>query len=166
MKLVRTVAPIPGGGPESRLSQGLLKPMNRSILFDSPFLLGFEHTRALAERAAKAAAESYPPYNVEERGDGGLRITLAVAGFSPDQLEVTVEDRQLGVVGRRDGNAARPEDAFLHRGIAARGFIRSFVLADGMEVEGALLEHGLLHIDLVRPEPERRVVKVPIRTHT
>jgi HSP20 family molecular chaperone IbpA len=140
--------------------------MNRSMLFDSPFLLGFEHTRSLIERAAKAAAESYPPYNVEERGDGGLRITLAVAGFSPDQLEVTVEDRQLGVVGRRDGNAARPEDAFLHRGIAARGFIRSFVLADGMEVEGALLEHGLLHIDLVRPEPERRVVKVPIRTHT
>ena len=138
--------------------------MNRSILFDSPFLLGFEHTRSLIERAAKAAAESYPPYNVEDRGDGGLRITLAVAGFSPDQLEVTIEDRQLVVVGRRDGNAARPEDAFLHRGIAARGFIRSFVLADGMEVEGALLEHGLLHIDLARPEPEKRVVKVPIRT--
>ena len=138
--------------------------MNRSILFDSPFLLGFEHTRSLIERAAKAAAESYPPYNVEDRGDGGLRITLAVAGFSPDQLEVTIEDRQLVVAGRRDGNAARPEDAFLHRGIAARGFIRSFVLADGMEVEGALLEHGLLHIDLARPEPEKSVVRVPIRT--
>lgn len=138
--------------------------MNRSILFDSPFLLGFEHTRSLIERAAKAAAESYPPYNVEDRGDGGLRITLAVAGFSPDQLEVTIEGRQLVVAGRRDGNGARPEDAFLHRGIAARGFIRSFVLADGMEVEGALLEHGLLHIDLARPEPEKRVVKVPIRT--
>jgi len=138
--------------------------MNRSILFDSPFLLGFEHTRSLIERAAKAAAESYPPYNVEDRGDGGLRISLAVAGFSPDQLEVTIEDRQLVVAGRRDGNAARPEDAFLHRGIAARGFVRSFVLADGMEVEGALLEHGLLHIDLARPEPEKRLVKVPIRT--
>ncbi len=138
--------------------------MNRTILFDSPFLLGFEHTRSLIERAAKAAAESYPPYNVEDRGDGGLRITLAVAGFSPNQLEVTTEDRQLVVSGRRDGQAARPEDAFLHRGIAARGFIRSFVLADGMEVEGALLEHGLLHIDLSRPEPEKRVVKVPIRT--
>jgi len=138
--------------------------MNRPVLFDSPFLLGFEHTRTLIERAAKAAAESYPPYNVEDRGDGGLRITLAVAGFSPDQLEVTVEDRHLVIAGRRDGNAAPGADAFLHRGIAARGFIRSFVLADGMEVEDALLEHGLLHIDLARPEPQNRVVKVPIRT--
>ena len=137
--------------------------MNRSIIFDSPFLLGFEHTRSLIERAAKAAAESYPPYNVEDRGDGGLRITLAVAGFSPDQLEVTIEGRQLVVAGRREGAAARPEDAFLHRGIAARGFIRSFVLADGMEVAGATLEHGLLHIDLARPAPEKRVQTVPIR---
>ena len=138
--------------------------MNRTILFDSPFLLGFEHTRSLIERAAKAAVESYPPYNVEDRGDGGLRITLAVAGFAPDQLEVTIEDRQLVVAGRREGQVPRPEDAFLHRGIAARGFIRSFVLADGMEVEGATLEHGLLHIDLARPEAEKRVVNVPIRT--
>ena len=138
--------------------------MNRPLLFDSPFLLGFEHTRSLIERAAKAAAESYPPYNVEDLGDGALRITLAVAGFAPDQLEVTVEDRQLVVAGKRDGQTARPEDAFLHRGIAARGFIRSFVLADGMVVENATLEHGLLHIDLVRPEPERRVMKVPIRS--
>lgn len=137
--------------------------MNRSVLFDSPFLLGFEHTRSLIERAAKAAAESYPPYNVEDRGDGGIRITLAVAGFTPDQLEVTVEDRQLTVAGRRDDNTARPEDAFLHRGIAARGFIRSFVLADGMAVEEASLEHGLLHIDLARPEPEKRVLRVPIK---
>jgi HSP20 family molecular chaperone IbpA len=141
--------------------------MNRSVLFDSPFLLGFEHTRGLIERAAKAAAESYPPYNVEDRGDGGIRITLAVAGFTPDQLEVSVEDRQLTVAGRREDGAGRDTgrgDAFLHRGIAARGFIRSFVLADGMVVEEASLEHGLLHIDLNRPEPEKRVVKVPIRT--
>jgi HSP20 family molecular chaperone IbpA len=138
--------------------------MTRTVLFDSPFLLGFEHTRNLIERAAKAAAESYPPYNVEERGDGGLRITLAVAGFAPDQLDVSIEDRQLVVLGKRDGAAARPEDAYLHRGIAARGFIRSFVLADGMMVEGAMLEHGLLHIDLARPAPESRIVKVPIRT--
>ena len=138
--------------------------MNRTLLFDSPFLLGFEHTRNLIERAAKAAAESYPPYNVEDRGGGGIRITLAVAGFSPDQLQVTVEDRQLVVGGKRDGAGGKPEEAYLHRGIAARGFLRSFVLADGMEVEGAILEHGLLHIDLARPEPENRVQTIPIRT--
>lgn len=137
--------------------------MNRSLIFDSPFLLGFEHTRSLIERAAKAAAESYPPYNVEDRGDGALRITLAVAGFSPDQLGVTVEDRQLVIVGKREG-AGKAEDAFLHRGIAARGFVRSFVLADGMVVEAATLEHGLLHIDLARPEPEKRVQSIPIRS--
>lgn len=139
--------------------------MNRSLIFDSPFLLGFEHTRTLIERAAKAAAESYPPYNVEDRGDGALRITLAVAGFSPDQLSVTIEDRQLVVSGKRDGAAnGKSEEAYLHRGIAARGFVRSFVLADGMVVDGATLEHGLLHIDLARPEPEKRLQSIPIRT--
>ena len=136
----------------------------RPLLFDSPFLLGFDHTRALIERAAKAAGESYPPYNVEDRGDGGLRITLAVAGFSPDQLQVTVEDRHLVIAGKRDGAAGKAEDAYLHRGIAARGFVRSFVLADGMQVDAALLEHGLLHIDLARPEPAKRVLTIPIRT--
>jgi HSP20 family molecular chaperone IbpA len=136
------------------------------MLFDSPFLLGFEHTRSLIERAAKAAAESYPPYNVEQLDDG-VRISLAVAGFGPDQLQVTVEDRQLVVTGRRepDGGPARArEAAYLHRGIAARAFIRTFVLADGMEVKGAVLEHGLLHIDVVRPEPEHTVRQIPIRT--
>ena len=88
--------------------------MNRPIVFDSPFLLGFEHTRSLIERAAKAAAESYPPYNVEERPGGGLRITLAVAGFTPDTLQVTMEDRQLVIAGRRD-DAGKAEDAYLHR---------------------------------------------------
>jgi HSP20 family molecular chaperone IbpA len=134
--------------------------MNRPVLFDSPFLLGFEHTRMLIERAAKAAAESYPPYNVESLDDFRVRITLAVAGFAPDQLSVSVEDRQLVIAGKRDGE----ERAFLHRGIAARGFVRSFVLADGMEVEGASLEHGLLHVDVVRPEPARAVKQIPIRT--
>jgi HSP20 family molecular chaperone IbpA len=136
--------------------------MNRPVIFDSPFLLGFDHTRNLIERAAKAAGEGYPPYNVEERGDGRVRITLAVAGFPAGQLEVTLEDSQLTVIGRRDG--AEGERAYLHRGIAARGFARSFVLADGMEVEGALLDHGLLHIDLFRPEPEHSVRQIPIRT--
>ena len=135
--------------------------MNRGLIFDSPFLLGFEHTRNLIERAAKAAAESYPPYNVEDRGEGSLRITLAVAGFTPDQLHVTVEDRQLIVAGKREGVT---DEAYLHRGIAARGFVRTFILADGMIVEGATLEHGLLHIDLSRPEPERRIQQIQIKT--
>ena|SRR3569833_265233 len=95
--------------------------MNRSIAFDSPFLLGFEHTRSLIERAAKAAAESYPPYNVEDRGDGALRITLAVAGFTPETLHVTLEDRQLTVAGRREA-AAKGEDANLHCGFVVWGF--------------------------------------------
>ena len=145
--------------------------MNRTIFFDSPFLLGFEHTRNLVERAAKAAGESYPPYNVEDRGEGQIRITLAVAGFAPDQLSVTVEDNQLVISGRRDGEGDKPaeahavqERAFLHRGIAARGFLRSFVLADGMEVSSALLEHGLLHIDVSRVPPAKLVKRIPIKT--
>src|SRR3954471_3654193 len=99
-----------GGSAGESLIQGLFG-MNRGLIFDSPFLLGFEHTRSLIERAAKAAAESYPPYNVEDRGgagakEGSLRITLAVAGFSPDQLEVTIEDRHLVIAGKRDGATA------------------------------------------------------------
>ena len=139
--------------------------MNRTILFDSPFLLGFEHTRNLVERAAKAAAESYPPYNVEDLGDERLRITLAVAGFSPDQLGVTVEDNQLVIQGRREDVKAEGRDqSYLHRGIAARAFLRSFVLADGMEVTGALLEHGLLHIDVSRIPPAKLVKRIAIKT--
>lgn len=136
--------------------------MNRPLLFDSPFLLGFEHTRNLIERAAKAS-DSYPPYNVEGRENGGVRITLAVAGFSADQLEIQMEGVQLVIAGRRGENGEEGRD-YLHRGIAARGFIRTFVLADGMEVEGATLEHGLLHVDVARPEPERSVRKIPIKT--
>jgi len=139
--------------------------LNRALLFDSPFLLGFEHTRTLIERAAKTAAESYPPYNVEEFDEGRVRITLAVAGFSPGQLMVTVEASQLTVAGKREGVSGGAEDkAFLHRGIAARAFSRTFVLAEGMEVEGAVLEHGLLHVDVVRPEPAKAVRQIPIRT--
>jgi HSP20 family molecular chaperone IbpA len=140
--------------------------MNRTILFDSPFLLGFEQTRALIERAARAASESYPPYNVEETGECAQRISLAVAGFSPDDLSVTVEDNQLVVSGRHDEPAAPGKDvdkAYLHRGIAARAFLRTFVLADGMDVTGASVEHGLLHIDLARPEPAKLVKRIPIK---
>lgn len=132
--------------------------MSRTIVFDSPFLLGFDQTRALIERAHKAAAESYPPYNVEALGPNRVRITLALAGFGPDQLSVTLEGQQLVVTGKRDVE----ERDYLHRGIAARGFIRSFVLADGLEVRCAELEHGLLHIELDRPEPVQSVRKIPI----
>ena len=136
----------------------------RTLVLDSPLLLGFEHTRALLERAAKAAGEGWPPYNVEQLEQGALRITLAVAGFSPDQLQVTVELNQLTVAGRRDEGEGVRADGYLHRGIAARGFQRAFVLADGMEVSEAVLEHGLLHITVLRPEPQRLVRRIPIRT--
>ncbi len=139
--------------------------MNRTMLFDSPFLLGFEQTRALIERAARAAGESYPPYNVEETGEGALRISLAVAGFAPADLSVTVEDNQLVISGRREESTETEGDgekAYLHRGIAARAFLRTFVLADGMEVTGAALEHGLLHVDLTRKEPAKLVKRIPI----
>lgn len=138
----------------------------RTILFDSPFLLGFDQTRALIDRAAKAAAESYPPYNVEQRGDNEVRITLAVAGFTPDDLTITLEGRQLTIAGKREDSGkegGKADQAFLHRGIAARGFVRSFVLADGLEVEDASLEHGLLHVDLVRPDDAKVVQRIPIR---
>jgi HSP20 family molecular chaperone IbpA len=132
---------------------------SRTVLFDSPFLLGFDQTRALIDRAAKAAAESYPPYNVEQIGEHAVRISLAVAGFAPTDLSITLEGRQLTIAGKREG---APEQAFLHRGIAARGFVRSFVLADGLEVEGAALEHGLLHVDLKRPDEAAPVRRIPI----
>lgn len=135
----------------------------RTVLFDSPFLLGFDHTRGLIERAQRAATEGYPPYNVEAREGGGLRITLAVAGFSPEQLEVTIEGEMLTVAGKRGDGADSQDRAFLHRGIAARGFLRTFILADGMIVGGATLEHGLLHVDLERPEAERVIQRIPIR---
>ncbi|GAD57815.1 Hsp20 family protein [Brevundimonas sp. BAL450] len=133
----------------------------RTLLFDSPFLLGFDQTRALIDRAAKAAAEGYPPYNVEDRGPDGVRISLAVAGFTPDDLTVTLEGRQLTIAGKRE-DAGKTDNAYLHRGIAARGFVRSYVLADGLEVTGAALEHGLLHVDLKRPERAETIKRIPI----
>lgn len=135
----------------------------RTILFDSPFLLGFDHTRTLIDRAARAAADSYPPYNVEQRGERAVRITLAVAGFGPEDLSITQESRQLTIQGKREP-ADKADQAFLHRGIAGRGFVRSFVLADGLEVDEARLEHGLLHVDLSRPEDIPAVKRIPITT--
>ncbi len=135
----------------------------RTILFDSPFLLGFDHTRALIDRAARAAADSYPPYNVEQLSDHSVRITLAVAGFGPEDLTITIEGRQLSIAGKRE-ETAKGDQAFLHRGIAGRGFVRSFVLADGLEVDEARLEHGLLHVDLSRPADVPAVRRIPITT--
>ncbi|HEX8233953.1 MAG TPA: Hsp20 family protein [Caulobacteraceae bacterium] len=138
--------------------------MSRAVYFDSPFLLGFEQVQASIDRAAKAAADAYPPYNVEDRGEAGIRISLAVAGFSAGQLEVTVENRQLTVAGRKEDAGKGGEGrAYLHRGIAARSFSRSFVLAEGIEVTEAGLEHGVLHIDLARPSPEQSVRRILVR---
>ena len=133
----------------------------RTVQFDSPFLLGFDHTRALIDRAARAASEGYPPYNVEATGERSVRITLAVAGFAPDDLSVTIEGRQLTISGKREPSD-KGDQAFLHRGIAARGFVRTFVLADGLEVDGAVTEHGLLHVALSRPEQAHVVRRIPI----
>ena len=134
----------------------------RTILFDSPFLLGFDHTRALIDRAARAATDSYPPYNVEQRGEHSVRISLAVAGFGPDDLMITLEGRQLTIAGKREPAPDQTDQAFLHRGIAGRGFVRSFVLADGLDVDTAQLEHGLLHVDMSRPEDLPAVRRIPI----
>lgn len=124
-----------------------------------PFLLGFEQLERLVERTAKST-EGYPPFNIEATSDNAYRITLAVAGFREDDLAITVEDRQLVVRGRQSEDG--PERVFLHRGIASRAFQRSFVLADGVEVAGASMEHGLLHIDLKRSVPETVVQTIRI----
>lgn len=135
--------------------------MNRNPAFGSPFLLGFDYLERLIERTAKNAGDSYPPYNIEATEDEKLRITLAVAGFSRDELSVTLEDRQLIARGRQTENGER---SYMHRGIAARPFQRIFVLAEGMEVTGAGLEHGMLSIDLVRPKLESVVRRIDIRS--
>ncbi len=134
--------------------------MNRLSVFNHPLLLGFDQFERLLERVAKSSAEGYPPYNIEQVGERFIRITLAVAGFGLDDLEVEIEDRQLVVRGKQ---ADERDGVYLHRGIAARQFQRSFVLADGIEVAGAALENGLLRIDLVRPAAISRAQRVPIR---
>ncbi len=133
--------------------------MTRVTLLDSPLFLGFEHIERSFERLKKTGGEGYPPYNIEQIGENGLRITLAVAGFSMDELDVEIENNQLNVRGRQQDDASR---IFLHRGIAARQFQRSFVMADGIEITGATLDNGLLHIDLKRVVPEPQVQKIPI----
>jgi HSP20 family molecular chaperone IbpA len=134
--------------------------MTRLSVFNSPLLLGFDHFERALDRVSKVAADGYPPYNVEQTGANSLRITLAVAGFAMDDLNIRIEDNQLVVRGKQTDDKER---LYLHRGIAARQFQRSFVLAEGIEVAGAWLDSGLLHIDLVRPSLESRVRTIEIR---
>jgi len=134
--------------------------MTKLTLGTHPFLLGFEQLERLVEHTAKTGNDGYPPYNIEQTSERAYRITLAVAGFSEDDLSITVEDRQLVVRGRqRDEVEGR---TFLHRGIAARQFQRSYVLAEGVEVEGASMENGLLHIDLKRAAAETVLQRIEI----
>lgn len=140
--------------------------MSRLSLLSNPMLLGFEEIERLVDRAGKGAGDGYPPYNIERvasASDGAdvLRITLAVAGFKRSELDVTVEDKQLTVRGKQDDDKSKE---YLYRGIAARQFTRTFVLADGIEVRGADLANGLLAIELHRREPERLIRKIDIGT--
>ncbi|WP_333713389.1 Hsp20 family protein [Yoonia sp.] len=135
--------------------------MTKLALGTHPFLLGFEQLERLVERTAKSGNDGYPPYNIEQTSENSYRITLAVAGFAEHDLSITVEDSALVIRGRQsDDSEGR---VFLHRGIAARQFQRSFVLADGVDVGEATIENGLLHVDLTRAEPERIVQTIKIR---
>jgi HSP20 family molecular chaperone IbpA len=129
-------------------------------MFASPLFLGFDHLEQMLERAAKTSSDGYPPYNIEQTAPTSLRITLAVAGFTMDDLQITQEDNQLVIRGRQTDDVQGR--VFLHRGIAARQFQRAFVMAEGIEVRGAWLDNGLLHIDLARPLPEVRVKTIQI----
>lgn len=131
----------------------------RLSLFDSPMFLGFDHFEKTFDRIRKSAGEGYPPYNIEQIGDDGLRITLAVAGFGMEDLDIEVENNQLTIRGKQQDEEDR---VYLHRGIASRQFQRSFVLADGIEVDTASVDNGLLHIDLVRVIPESNARKIQI----
>lgn len=138
-----------------------MSEMSKLTFAAHPFLLGFDQLERLVERTAKSGNDGYPPFNIEQSSEHGFRITLAVAGFREPDLSITVEDRQLVIRGRQ------PEDAeegrvFLHRGIAARAFQRTFVLADGVEVAGARIENGLLHVDLQRALPQKVVQTIRI----
>lgn len=135
--------------------------MTKLTLGSHPYMLGFEQLERLLERSAKSGNEGYPPFNIEQTSQNSYRITLAVAGFGEDDLSITVEDRQLVIRGRQNDDAENR--VFLHRGIAARQFQRSFVLADGVEVGDAIIENGLLHVDLTRAQPETVVQTIKIK---
>lgn len=135
--------------------------MTRVSVFSSPLLLGFDHIERVLDRVNKTSGEGYPPYNIEQTGEHRLRITLAVAGFAEDDLSVSVEDNQLVIRGKQqEENCNR---VYLHRGIAARQFTRSFVLAEGIQVRGAEVMNGLLHIELERPVPQPKVTQIEIK---
>lgn len=136
--------------------------MTKLTLASHPYLLGFDQLERLVERTAKSGNEGYPPYNIEQSGDNSYRITLAVAGFAEDDLSITVEDRQLVIRGKQTD--VSEGSVFLHRGIATRQFQRSFVLADGVDVAGAEMENGLLHVDLTRVVPDSVVQTIKIQT--
>ena len=141
--------------------------MSRVSMFNSPLLLGFDQFERTLDQVSKATSDGYPPYNIERvprdgNGPERLRITLAIAGFTRDQLDVTVEENQLIIRGRQQDDKTRH---YIHRGIAARQFQRAFVLADGIEVAGADLKNGLLSVDLVRPEAERVVKSISIKEY-
>ncbi len=135
--------------------------MPRMSVFNSPFLLGFDQLEQVLDTVSKNAGEGFPPYNIEQINADTLRISLAVAGFDRSDLTIATEQNQLIIRGKQiedtDGRA------YLHRGIAARQFVRKFVLANGMDVADAFMENGLLHIDLVRPEPVEKNVEINIR---
>ena len=135
--------------------------MTKLTLGSHPYLLGFEQLERLLERNAKSGNEGYPPFNIEQTSAHSYRITLAVAGFGEADLAITVEDRQLVIRGRQHEDST--ERVFLHRGIAGRQFQRSFVLADGVDVGEAIMENGLLHVDLTRSEPETVVQTINIK---
>lgn len=135
--------------------------MARMSMFNSPLLLGFDQFERALDRVQKTQSDGYPPYNIEQTSESGLRITLAVAGFTMDDLDVHLEGNQLVVRGRQ---AEEDGKVYLHRGIAARQFQRTFVLAEGIEVDAAELDSGLLHIDLQRPLPETTVKSIPIKS--
>ena len=139
--------------------------MARTIVFDSPFLLGFDQTQALIERISRSH-DSYPPYNVEALSGDHLRISIAVAGFTAEQLRIEVKGAHLTVAATKERTGEGPERDYLHRGIALRGFTRAFVLSDGLEVSKARLAYGLLHIDLVRPPASDAVKVIPIEVET
>ncbi len=135
--------------------------MTKLTLGSYPHLLGFEQLERLLERTAKSGNEGYPPFNIEQTSEASYRITLAIAGFREEDLSITVEDRQLVIRGRQTDDGANR--VFLHRGIAARQFQRSFVLADGVEVGEAIMENGLLHVDLTMQRPETVVQTIQIK---